>query len=115
MVVDGVIPSAAVLQAERGISSRYSRSRGRSLGPLVKARAFGMTQSRMSIRHIDAWPTEPETELARCEPTSLHRAEFRRAASKQPFYFCSGEMKREWLTGHSEESGLYFHAAHSGY
>ena len=47
----GVIPSGAVLQAERGISLVQSRCAGdsfdfaqdRLLGPLVKARAFGMT------------------------------------------------------------------------
>ena len=37
-----VIPSEAVLQAEEGISLK-SVVAGRSLGPLVKARAIGMT------------------------------------------------------------------------
>jgi hypothetical protein len=35
----GVIPNAAALQAERGIS--YEGILERSLGPLVKARALG--------------------------------------------------------------------------
>jgi hypothetical protein len=37
----GVIPNAAALHAEREIS--YEGILERSLGPLVKARAFGMT------------------------------------------------------------------------
>jgi hypothetical protein len=40
-----VIPSKAVLQAERGISLQANVSR-RSLGPLAKTRAVGMTPSR---------------------------------------------------------------------
>jgi len=43
MTSEGVIPSEAVLQAQRGISRESAVSQGRSLGPLVKARAFGMT------------------------------------------------------------------------
>ncbi|SPF32645.1 exported hypothetical protein [Candidatus Sulfotelmatobacter kueseliae] len=42
----GVIPSAAAFQAERGISRGAVSVRARSLGPLVKARAFGMTPQR---------------------------------------------------------------------
>ena len=44
----GVIPSVAVFQAERGISRvpAAPSTLGRSLGPLVKARAFGMTPSQ---------------------------------------------------------------------
>jgi len=40
---DGVIPSGAVLQAEKGISRGTKQLRGRSLASLVKARGFGMT------------------------------------------------------------------------
>jgi len=39
----GVIPSGAVLQAEREISRGTKRLRGRSLASLVKARGVGMT------------------------------------------------------------------------
>jgi hypothetical protein len=39
-LVDGVIPSVAVLQAERGISRYDTMCHGRSLGPLVKTRAL---------------------------------------------------------------------------
>jgi len=39
-LVDGVILSVAVLQAERGISRYDTVCNGRSLGPLVKARAL---------------------------------------------------------------------------
>jgi hypothetical protein len=38
-----VVLSAAVFQAERRISRGAQPIRARSLGPLVKARAFGMT------------------------------------------------------------------------
>ena len=38
--VDGVIPSGAVLQAERGIFRPDDVCHGRSLGPLVKTRAL---------------------------------------------------------------------------
>jgi hypothetical protein len=42
---DGVIPSGAVFQAERGDLARPQGCfRGRFLGPLVKTRAVGMTQ-----------------------------------------------------------------------
>ena len=43
LVVDGVILSAAVLQAERRISRYDAVYQGRSLGPLVKRGRFGMT------------------------------------------------------------------------
>jgi len=46
----GVIPSEADLQAERGISLCTKPLRGRSLGPLVKARAFGMTPPNDKIQ-----------------------------------------------------------------
>jgi len=61
---EGVIPSEALFFAERGISrgAHPVKLRGRFLGPLVQARAFGMTQSfnkhrivRVNMRHI--WPT----------------------------------------------------------
>jgi hypothetical protein len=39
----GVIPSGAVLQAERGISRIVNVNHARSLGPLVKTRPVGMT------------------------------------------------------------------------
>jgi len=42
-LVDGVILSAAVLQAERRISPYDTVCNGRSLGPLVKTGLFGMT------------------------------------------------------------------------
>ncbi len=38
--INGVIPSAAVLQAKRGISCNEAVCHGRSLGPLVKTRAL---------------------------------------------------------------------------
>jgi hypothetical protein len=41
--VYAVIPRAAAFQAERGISQRTCLMGVRSLGPLVQARAFGMT------------------------------------------------------------------------
>ena len=44
--LDGVIPSGAVFQAERGISRGADMLHARSLGPLEKARAFGMTPSK---------------------------------------------------------------------
>jgi hypothetical protein len=40
---DGVIPSAAVFQAERGISLAAALRVGRFLGPLEKTRAVEMT------------------------------------------------------------------------
>ena len=46
----GVILSAAVLQAERRISRWEAVCHGRSLGPLVKARALGMTPLRRGIQ-----------------------------------------------------------------
>jgi hypothetical protein len=39
-LLDGVIPSAAVVQAERRISTRIAVCYRRSLGPLVKTRAL---------------------------------------------------------------------------
>ena len=51
MGLDGVIPSEADFQAERGISRESAAMpRARSLGPLVKARAFGMTPPIRGIR-----------------------------------------------------------------
>jgi hypothetical protein len=46
---DGVIPSAAVFQAERGISRAANQILARSLGPLAKARAFGMTPGKNEV------------------------------------------------------------------
>src|SRR5260370_22237941 len=53
--ISGVIPSVAVLQAERGISPRAKHSQGRSLVLLVKARDLGMTPSDVAkSRHAES-------------------------------------------------------------
>ena len=44
--LDGVIPSGAVFQAERGISRGADMLHARSLDPLEKTRVFGMTPSK---------------------------------------------------------------------
>jgi hypothetical protein len=53
---DGVIPSAAAFQAERGILRGASVMHARSLGPLVKARAFGMTPHRRIKFKLSQYP-----------------------------------------------------------
>ena len=54
----GVIPTGAAVPAEGGISRSSAASQGRSLGPLVKARAFGMTPMQIRIQ------IEPLPEIA---------------------------------------------------
>jgi len=53
-LVDGVILSVAVLQAERRISCYDTARNGRSLGPLVKTRALpdgALRHSKFKLSH----------------------------------------------------------------
>ena len=63
-----VIPSAAAFQAERGIwrGAATHTSHARSLGPLEKARAFGMTQMTAEIQ-TEPLPKDAGRMLARNE------------------------------------------------
>ncbi len=62
-LVDGVILSAAVLQAERRISRYDTVCHGRSLGPLVKTRA---------LRDDSSWISEFQTDPLPCEMNAWH-------------------------------------------
>ena len=50
MTPHGVIQNEAVLQQSEGSSTNRLHRLGRSLGPLVKARAFGMTPQQAEIK-----------------------------------------------------------------
>jgi len=80
-VLDGVIPSAAVFQAERGIlrGAATHTIHARSLGPLERARASGMTQIMAEIQN-DPPPKEGFVQNAPEEArTRLRRKRLRRS------------------------------------
>src|SRR5579862_2166252 len=67
MLILGVIPTAAVFQAEGGISSSPDVGGGGSLGPLEKTRAFGMTPStRKNSSKVTLGFTSGDDAPARC-------------------------------------------------